>query len=93
MRFGDYAPHNFDLSSRAPCVRKALQQSLNVPAVAVLDRIGASRLTARLGKPAGRWGCLTMKPGPCDGLGGVGITLTDLVTLYGGLPRGGTRSP
>jgi penicillin-binding protein 1C len=29
-------------------VRKALQLSLNVPAIAVLDRVGASRLTARL---------------------------------------------
>ena len=33
-------------------MRKALQLSLNVPAIALLDRVGASRLSARL-KQAG----------------------------------------
>jgi penicillin-binding protein 1C len=29
-------------------VRKALQLSLNVPAIALLDRVGSSRLSSRL---------------------------------------------
>ena len=53
IRYGSYAPENFDLSFQGTVtVRRALQLSLNVPAVAVLDRVGASRFTARLG--AGR---------------------------------------
>ena len=61
-RYGSYAPENFDLSFQGTVpVRKALQLSLNVPAIAVLDRIGASRLTARLGRPVGRWCCPTTK--------------------------------
>ena len=68
VRYGDYAPENFDLTFQGTVtVRKALQLSLNVPAVAVLDRVGASRLTARLAqagatlvlpkarRPASRW--------------------------------------
>jgi len=44
IRFGSYAPENFDLTFQGTVsVRKALQLSLNVPAVAVLDRVGAGR--------------------------------------------------
>jgi penicillin-binding protein 1C len=91
-RYGSYAPENFDLSFQGTVpVRKALQLSLNVPAIAVLDRIGASRLTARLAQAGGSLVLPDHEvPGLAMGLGGVGITLTDLVTLYGGLPRGGT---
>jgi len=72
-------------------VRKALQLSLNVPAVAVLDRIGSNRLTARLAQ-AGAALVLPQGevPGLAMGLGGVGIRLADLVSLYGGLARLGT---
>ena len=49
VRYGDYAPQNFDLTFQGTVtVRRALQFSLNVPAVAVLDRVGASRFAARL---------------------------------------------
>ena len=38
VRYGSYAPENFDLTFQGTVtVRKALQMSLNVPAVAVLD--------------------------------------------------------
>ena len=41
MRFGDYAPENFDHFYRGELsAREALQLSLNLPAVALLDRIG-----------------------------------------------------
>jgi penicillin-binding protein 1C len=94
-RFGAYAPENFDLTFQGlVTVRKALQLSLNVPAVAVLDAVRASRLTARLAQagsplvlPKGE------QPGLAMGLGGVGVRLADLTRLYVGLPRLGTTVP
>ena len=48
-RYGGYAPKNFDLTFKGTVtVRKALQLSLNLPALAVLDQVGPSRLTTRL---------------------------------------------
>lgn len=91
IRFGNYAPENFDMTFQGTVpVRKALQLSLNVPAIALLDRVGASRLAARL-KQAGAALVLPRNevPGLAMGLGGVGITLNDLVTLYAGIARGG----
>ena len=45
IRFGAYAPENFDMTFQGTVpVRKALQLSLNVPAIALLDRVGSSRL-------------------------------------------------
>ena len=95
IRFGDYAPQDFDMTFQGTVpVRKALQLSLNVPAIALLDRVGASRLSARL-KQAG--GNLILPkdevPGLAMGLGGVGVTLQDLVQLYSGIPRLGTTRP
>jgi penicillin-binding protein 1C len=92
IRFGAYAPENFDLTFQGTVtIRRALQLSLNVPAVAVLDKLGASRFTARI-QQAGAG--LVLPPGEVPGLalglGGVGVTLNDLVTLYAGLARLGT---
>jgi penicillin-binding protein 1C len=91
VRYGAYAPENFDLTFQGTVsVRRALQMSLNVPAVAVLDKVGASRFTARLAQAGG---ALVFPkgeaPGLAMGLGGVGVTLDDLVMLYAGLARGG----
>ncbi len=95
IRFGSYAPENFDMTFQGTVpVRKALQMSLNVPAVALLDRVGASRLSARL-KQAGANLVLPKDeaPGLAMGLGGVGITLQDLAQLYSGLARLGNTRP
>ena len=94
-RYGAYAPENFDLTFQGTvAIRKALQMSLNVPAVAVLDKVGAGRFTARL-RQAG--GALVLPkgevPGLAMGLGGVGVRLSDLVRLYAGLARLGTTVP
>ena len=49
IRYPGYQPENFDLTFQGTVtVRRALQLSLNVPAVAVLDEVGPSRLIARL---------------------------------------------
>ena len=95
IRFGSYAPENFDMTFQGTVpVRKALQLSLNVPAIALLDRVGSSRLSSRL-KQAG--GNLVLPkdeaPGLAMGLGGVGITLQDLAQLYAGLARLGAARP
>ena len=95
IRFGSYAPENFDMTFQGTVpVRKALQLSLNVPAIALLDRVGASRLSSRL-KQAG--GNLVLPkdeaPGLAMGLGGVGVSLQDLAQLYAGLARLGTTKP
>jgi penicillin-binding protein 1C len=95
IRFGSYAPENFDMTFQGTVpVRKALQMSLNVPAVGLLDRVGASRLSSRL-KQAGANLELPKDeaPGLAMGLGGVGITLQDLVQLYSGLARLGDVKP
>jgi penicillin-binding protein 1C len=94
-RFGAYQPENFRNVFRGEVtVREALQQSLNVPAVAVLDAVGPRRFDARL-RGAGialRYGGRG-EPGLPLALGGVGITLADLVTLYVGLANGGQLRP
>jgi len=95
IRFGSYAPENFDQTFQGTVpVRRALQLSLNVPAIALLDRVGSSRLSARL-RQAGVNLVLPKDeaPGLAMGLGGVGVTLQDLALLYAGLPRLGTTRP
>ena len=95
LRYGSYAPENFDLTFQGTVtVRRALQQSLNVPAVAVLDEVGPSRLTARLAEAGARLVLPRREaPGLALGLGGVGIRLSDLTMLYAGFPRGGNVLP
>jgi penicillin-binding protein 1C len=94
--FGDYAPSDFDGRFQGDVsARQALQYSLNLPAVAVLDRLGPARFTAalaaagvrlRLPEPTG-------DPGLAVALGGAGITLADLVRLYAALSNGGEVTP
>jgi penicillin-binding protein 1C len=95
VRFGAYVPENFDMTFQGTVpVRRALQLSLNVPAIALLDRVGASRLASRL-RQAGAKLVLPKDevPGLAMGLGGVGISLRDLGQLYAGLARGGGALP
>jgi penicillin-binding protein 1C len=89
--FGGYRPRNFDMGYQGDVtIRQALQLSLNVPAVRVLDAVGPARLIARF-RQAGVNPTLPLNeaPGLAIGLGGVGITLRDLVQLYTGLANGG----
>ncbi|MGA9444383.1 MAG: penicillin-binding protein 1C [Methyloceanibacter sp.] len=95
IRFGDYAPENFDQTFQGTVtVRRALQLSLNVPAVSLLDAVGPSRLLARLGEAGVRLKLPAHETaGLALGLGGIGIRLVDLTALYAGLARQGTVAP
>lgn len=90
VMFGRYAPRNFDGDFRGELrVREALQLSLNIPVVRLTDDLGPVRLMAALR----RGGATPRLPGGTPGLaialGGVGLTLQDLVQLYAGLAQGG----
>ncbi|MFD0988097.1 penicillin-binding protein 1C [Methyloligella solikamskensis] len=95
VRFGAYAPENFDMHYQGTVtVRRALQLSLNVPTISVLEAVGPERLVSRLGG-AGTHLILPKheNPGLALGLGGVGVTLEDLTQGFSGLARLGTVQP
>jgi penicillin-binding protein 1C len=89
--FGDYRPGNFDGNYNGPIgAAEALRLSLNVPAVDLLDRVGATRFVARLANagldlrlPHGTLPSLPII------LGGVGVRMEDLVGAYTAFNRGG----
>jgi len=89
--FFGYRPKNFDMSYQGDVsVRQALQLSLNVPAVRLLDAVGPSRLTVRFRRAEVRPVLPPNEaPGLAIGLGGVGITLKDLVQAYAALANRG----
>ncbi|MDR3087437.1 MAG: penicillin-binding protein 1C [Azoarcus sp.] len=89
--FSGYQPGNFQASFSGPVsVSEALQKSLNVPAVEVLDRLGPERFVALL-----RRGGLKLElprgstPNLSVILGGVSVNLEGLVSAYTALARGG----
>ncbi|HLS19810.1 MAG TPA: penicillin-binding protein 1C, partial [Paracoccaceae bacterium] len=91
VRFGNWTPANFgDGYFGTVSLREALQFSLNVPAVALLDAVGPAQMMARM-RRAGAPGVLPKGavPGLAIGLGGIGMSLRDLVQLYAAIARGG----
>ena len=90
MRFGNYAPKNFDEGYHGTIsMREALSQSLNIPAVRVLSRVGPGKLVGRF-RRAGVTARFPDKSEPtlAMALGGTGLTLRDLTQLYASLARG-----
>ncbi len=85
--FFGYRPKNFDMSYQGDVsIRQALQLSLNVPAVRLLDALGPSKLMVRLRRAEVRPRLPTAEaPGLAIALGGAGLTLKELVQLYAGL--------
>lgn len=91
QRFGLYAPENFDPGFQGlVTARHALQNSLNLPAVELLNAYGPQRFLARL-RSAGADIRMpdASAPGLAIVLGGMGLSLTDLTGLFAGLGRGG----
>jgi penicillin-binding protein 1C len=95
MRYGAYAPENFNLGYEgAVTARKALQMSLNLPAVELLSDVGPATFLARLHGAGAEIALPKDTPvGLAIGLGGLGISLTDLARLYAGFARGGEAPP
>jgi penicillin-binding protein 1C len=95
VRFGNYAPKNFDEDFHGTVtIHDALAQSLNIPAVKVLAAVGPAKLAGRFKKigvdaafPDNTLPTLAMA------LGGVGLSLRDIATLYTALARGGDVTP
>jgi len=93
VRFKEWLPRNFDRAHQGEVsVRRALQQSLNVPAVLALERVGPQRFLTTL-RAAG------VAPGLPPGdtadslgmaLGSVTVSPLELAGLYSGLANGGS---
>ena len=89
--FRGYKPKNFNQTFHGTVtLRQALQLSLNLPAVKLLDAVGPLRLASVI-REAGVSLKLPRNTSPtlAVALGGVGMSLDDLVTLYSAFPRGG----
>ncbi|MEX3017248.1 penicillin-binding protein 1C [Gymnodinialimonas hymeniacidonis] len=90
-----YAPQNFDEVFRGEVTAsEALQLSLNIPAVTLLNEVGPHQMLAAMGRadmdvslPLGE------EPGLAIALGGIGTTMEDLMRLYAGIARGGVAAP
>jgi penicillin-binding protein 1C len=95
--FAGYEPENFDRSFHGEVTAgEALQHSLNVPAVALLARVGPEAFEARLAGAGAR--LVRPKAGLLEAslalaLGGEGITLRDLGMLYAALGDHGLARP
>lgn len=92
VTFGGYAPRNFDGVFRGELpVSEALRQSLNIPVVLLMDELGPAHLMHAMR----RAGTAPRLPGEAAGLavalGGVGVSLTDLVQLYAALANRGQK--
>jgi penicillin-binding protein 1C len=89
--FFGYRPRNFDMSYQGDVsIREALQLSLNVPAIRLLDAVGPARLMVRFRRADIQLALPQHEaPGLAIGLGGAGITLRNLVQLYAGLANRG----
>jgi len=94
-RFGGYAPENFDRGFAGTITAaEALRRSLNLPAVALLDRVGPLRFAATLTSA----GVTLHLPRGADpslplALGGAGITLREATGLYAALATTGSAAP
>jgi len=96
-RFKDYQPENFDRVFRGEVTAsEALAHSLNVPAVAMMEKIGPRSFLGRLenvGVELVRPETGRPDPGLAIALGGEGITLRDLAVLYCALGDEGLAKP
>lgn len=87
-----YSPENFDMGfSGDISIEEALQQSLNTPVIQVLNQVGPGyffdwlkqkQVSAHF-NPAN-----PKRPGLAIGLGGIGMSLAELVQLFGNLANG-----
>ena len=92
--FNGYRPQNFDRQFRGTLrVREALQQSLNIPVVALTEALGPAKLLQAMDRAQMRFKLPGGQPGLAVALGGIGVTLEDMVQLYTAIARGGITLP
>lgn len=87
-----YMPENFDMGfSGDMSIEEALQQSLNTPVIQVLNQLGPGYFFDWLKQkqvPVHFRSHNNKRPGLAIGLGGVGMSLIELVQLFGSLAKG-----
>jgi penicillin-binding protein 1C len=92
--FGGYRPQNFDRMFRGWIrLREALQQSLNIPVVAMTEALGPARLLQAMDRAGMKSRLPGGQPGLAVALGGIGVSLQDMVQLYAAIARGGVVRP
>lgn len=90
VMFGRYAPRNFDGVFRGEIrIREALQLSLNIPVIRLTHELGPARVMDALRKARTAPKLPGGTPGLAISLGGVGLSLQDLVQLYTAMAAGG----
>jgi penicillin-binding protein 1C len=97
LAFAGYEPENFDRTFHGDVTAgQALQYSLNVPAVALMAKVGPEAFEARLesvGAKLVRPKTGLAEPGLALALGGEGVTLRDMAMLYAALGDRGIAKP
>lgn len=91
LAFNDYRPTNFNVGFSGPVsVSEALQKSLNIPVVQLLEQLTPLTFYAKL-QSAGADLALpsAVKPSLAMGLGGIDIQLQQLLSLYSSLANNG----
>lgn len=94
ITFGTYAPQNFDRMYLGTIrMREALQLSRNIPVVELTEALGPAKLISAMEKAGMQPVFPGDQPGLAIALGGVGLSLSDMVQLYATLARGGVARP
>ncbi len=90
-RFGQYAPHNFSNSYTGEVTLEyALQNSLNIPAVKILNKVGANTFVNKISPVSGPLHIPKDKASLSIALGGLGMSIWQLTQLYVALANGGS---
>ncbi len=93
----NWAPHDADQLERGPVlVRKALQYSLNIPAIRALQRVGndaVDKTAEALGIRFTGGKTAFMQAGLAGAIGTVEVRPLDLTSAYGGIANGGLHVP
>jgi 1A family penicillin-binding protein len=88
-RGGDWSPHNIDGQFHGPVtIRRALEQSLNVPAARIAQGVGLGYVT-RVAHAAGITSSLAAVPSLA--LGTSEVTLLEMTTAFATIANGGVR--
>ena len=93
--FNGYRPENYDQTFRGQVsMEQALEQSLNIPAVKLADRIGVNYFNESLSKAGFSWiGKHRKDLGLSVALGGCGVQLLELTALYATFANKGIYRP